>query len=56
MQYLKLFLKEKENSKQLQLWEIVKISYFPCGACRQVISDFCGEIDVVMLIEKVNPK
>ena len=24
----------------------------PCGACRQVISDLCGDIDVIM----VNPK
>jgi cytidine deaminase len=24
----------------------------PCGACRQVISDLCGDIDVVMINEK----
>lgn len=22
---------------------------FPCGACRQVISDLCGEIDVILV-------
>ena len=24
----------------------------PCGACRQVISDLCGDIDVVMINQK----
>jgi cytidine deaminase len=24
----------------------------PCGACRQVISDLCGDIDVVLINEK----
>ena len=24
----------------------------PCGACRQVISDLCGEIDVVLINQK----
>lgn len=24
----------------------------PCGACRQVISDICGEIDVIMINSK----
>lgn len=26
----------------------------PCGACRQVISDLCGEIDIVMVNSKGN--
>jgi len=26
----------------------------PCGACRQVISDLCGEIDVVLINSKGN--
>jgi cytidine deaminase len=26
----------------------------PCGACRQVISDLCGEIDVVLVNSKGN--
>jgi len=28
----------------------------PCGACRQVISDLCGEIDVVLVNSKGNFK
>ena len=24
----------------------------PCGACRQVISDLCGDIDIILLNEK----
>lgn len=24
----------------------------PCGACRQIISDFCGEIDIVLINHK----
>ena len=28
----------------------------PCGACRQVINDICGEIDVVMIDSKKNTK
>jgi cytidine deaminase len=28
----------------------------PCGACRQVISDICGEIDVIMIDSKKNTK
>jgi len=28
----------------------------PCGACRQVISDLCGEIDVVMVNSKNKTK
>lgn len=26
----------------------------PCGACRQVISDLCGEIDVILINSKGN--
>jgi cytidine deaminase len=28
----------------------------PCGACRQVISDLCGEIDIVLVNEKGESK
>jgi len=28
----------------------------PCGACRQVISDLCGEIDIIMIDSKKNTK
>ena len=28
----------------------------PCGACRQVINDICGEIDVIMIDSKKNTK
>ena len=28
----------------------------PCGACRQVISDICGEIDIIMIDGKMNTK
>ena len=28
----------------------------PCGACRQVISDICGEIDIIMIDDKMNTK
>ncbi|MEJ2505366.1 MAG: cytidine deaminase [Ignavibacteriaceae bacterium] len=28
----------------------------PCGACRQVISDICGEIDIIMVDGKMNTK
>jgi cytidine deaminase len=28
----------------------------PCGACRQVINDICGEIDVIMIDGKKNTK
>ena len=29
---------------------------FPCGACRQVISDLCGDIDVVLVNSKNETK
>jgi len=29
---------------------------FPCGACRQVISDLCGDIDVVLVNSKNDTK
>ncbi len=28
----------------------------PCGACRQVISDLCGEIDIVLVNNKNETK
>ena len=28
----------------------------PCGACRQVISDLCGDIDIIMLNKKNESK
>ena len=28
----------------------------PCGACRQVISDLCGDIDVVLVNSKIETK
>ena len=28
----------------------------PCGACRQVISDLCGDIDVILVDSKNNTK
>jgi len=29
---------------------------FPCGACRQVISDLCGDIDIVLVNSKNETK
>ena len=28
----------------------------PCGACRQVISDLCGEIDIILINKKAETK
>jgi cytidine deaminase len=29
---------------------------YPCGACRQVISDLCGDIDIILVNKKAESK
>ncbi|MEJ5261576.1 MAG: cytidine deaminase [Ignavibacterium sp.] len=39
----------KRNFKALALAADTKDYISPCGACRQVISDLCGDIDVILI-------